>query len=333
MILGDVMINQINNILSTSKTVAIIGHINPDGDCFGSISGMFDYINDTFGITAHCFADCNAIAEEFQAFVEDLIFNPEPLSQYDACICVDCADEGRLGKYADIFNNSTHTICIDHHKTNIGFADINIVADVSSNCENIYYLLKSVNFEARLSTLSKLFAGILTDTANLSVDTVGCKTFMACAEMKARGVDIYKIKQFFFGGNSMAQFKLLTIAMSSAKFYNNNTIMVMNITQDQMDEIGAVQEDLSPIIGKAFCMKHALFGLLITPRNAQVHVSFRAKHGLDVSTIAQHFGGGGHTSAAAFTAPKFDEDDLNYVINTLSNQIDKLSELNNNIFD
>ena len=31
---------QINKLLSSSKKVAIIGHINPDGDCYGSELGL-----------------------------------------------------------------------------------------------------------------------------------------------------------------------------------------------------------------------------------------------------------------------------------------------------
>ena len=153
------MNKQIDEILSGAKTVAIIGHINPDGDCFGSISGVCDYITDTFDCIIHCFAQSNKIAEEFKLFTHDFNFNPTPLEKYDVCICVDTADAGRLGIYQPIFQNSSHTICIDHHFTNQGFADINIISNVSSNCENVYYLLKSHGFKFRLPTLGKLETG------------------------------------------------------------------------------------------------------------------------------------------------------------------------------
>ncbi|MBQ3502276.1 MAG: DHH family phosphoesterase, partial [Clostridia bacterium] len=285
------MNKQIDSILSNSKTVAIIGHSNPDGDCFGSISAVYDYILDKFNCTVHCFSESTKLAEEFEVFVQDLNFNPVPLSKYDTCICVDCADIGRLGKYSNIFHNSSNTVCIDHHATNTGYADINIITNASSNCENIYYMFKENNYKANKSTLGKLCAGMITDTNNLTTDMVAPQTYTAFSEIQEAGVDIFKIRNYFFGGNTMVQFKLLALALNSAKFYNNNTILVMNVTTEQMENAGATHEDFSPIINQAFKSKDALCAILISPRDEQIHVSFRGKRGLDVSILAQHFGG------------------------------------------
>lgn len=320
-------------MLSGTKNVAIIGHINPDGDCFGSISSIGDYISLNFpNCTVHSFAECDTIAEEFKPFTKDLTFNIQPLNHYDVCICVDAASIGRLGKYIDVFNNSTHTICIDHHATNKGFAQTNLVNPISSNCENIYNLLKDANFDLPKSTAGKLFAGIITDTNNLSTNSVTKNTYLTVLDLINKGIDTYKIIRYFLNSNSMPQFKLLSMAMNSAKFYNNDTIMIMEITKEQLASTGGTQEDLNPIINQAFCMKHALGAVLITPRNNQTHVSFRGREDLDVSVLAQHFGGGGHKAAAAFTTPTFTVQDLQYIIEQLSQQINSLPPKNENIF-
>ncbi len=327
------MNKQIDNILQKCESVAIIGHINPDGDCFGSISGVYDYVLENFHIqTVHCFSQCEKIAEEFEVFVKDLNFNPQPLNKYDLCICVDCADLGRLGKYVDVFNNSNYTICIDHHATNVGYANIDIITDASSNCENIYYLLKNNGYNFKKSTLGKLCAGMITDTNNLSTEAVTEQTYSAFADMKMAGVDVFKIRNYFFGGNTMVQYRLLSMAMESATFYHNNTILVMSVSREQMESVGATHEDFSPIINQAFKAKDALCALLISPQNEQIHVSFRAKKGIDVSILAQHFGGGGHKPAAAFTRDTFTKEDLAYTINHLKTQINNLPKIEENIF-
>ena len=323
---------QINNILSTAKTVAIIGHINPDGDCFGSISAVNDYILTKYPCTVHCFAQCETIAEEFKPFAKDINFNPQPLNNYDVCICVDTADVNRLGSYMDVFYKSKLSVCIDHHATNRGFADINIINTISSNCENIYNMLVRANFEISKSTAGKLFAGIVTDTNNLSTNMVTANTYKAAMDLISKGINYYKIIKFFMGGNSMPQYKLLSMAMNGAQFYNNNTIMVMRISPEQLASAGGTQEDLNPIINQAFCMKHAKAALLITPRNGQAHVSFRSRGDIDVSALAQHFGGGGHKPAAAFTKPELSNEDLKYIINTLAQQINALPEEKENLF-
>lgn len=326
------MNNKINNLLSSAKSVAIIGHINPDGDCFGSMSAVNDYILAKFKCLVHCFAECDTIAEEFEPFAKDIVFNPTPQIHYDVCVCVDTADIRRLGKYVDVFNNSSSTICIDHHATNSGFAQINIINPLSSNCENIYNLLMHCNFDIQKSTAGKLFAGIITDTNNLSTNSVTANTYSTVVDLINRGINRHKIIQSFLGGNSMAQFKLLSLAMNGAKFYNNNSIMVMEITPEQLSTAGGTQEDLNPIVGQAFCMKHAKCALLITPRNHQTHVSFRSRGDIDVSVLAQHFGGGGHKPAAAFTTPTFTKQDLQYIIDELTTQINSLPNEVENLF-
>lgn len=326
------MTPQIKELLSSAKRVAIIGHINPDGDCFGSISAVNDYILTKYHCLVHCFAQCETIAEEFKPFAKDINFNPQPLDSYDLCICVDAADVCRLGKYIDVFHNSAVTVCIDHHSTNIGYANINIINIISSNCENIYNLLCEDDFEISKSTAGKLFAGIVTDTNNLSTNMVTVNTYKAAMDLINKGINYYKIIKFFMGGNSMPQYKLLSMAMNNAQFYNNNTIMVMQITASQLAEAGGTQEDLNPIINQAFCMKHAKAALLITPRNGQAHVSFRSRGDIDVSALAQHFGGGGHKPAAAFTKPELSSEDLKFIINSLSEQINALPEEKENLF-
>jgi len=327
------MNKQLDRILSNSKNIAIIGHINPDGDCFGSMCGMHDYIVTKFNCLVHCFAECDTVAEEFRPFTKDIIFNPEPLISYDACICVDTACFARLGRYMDVFNHSTNTICIDHHATNDGFAQLNIIIPLSSNCENVYNILKSAKFNMTKSTAGKIFAGIVTDTNNLSTDTVTRDTHLAVIDLLDKGINAHKIIKFFLNSNSMPQYRLLSDAMSTAKFYHNDTIMVMKITKEQMLAHNAVQEDLNPIINQAFCMKHANCALLITPRNNQIHVSFRSRDNIDVSVVAQHFGGGGHKAAAAVTTPSFTKKDLEFAINNLIEQINNLPPKNNNIFN
>ena len=318
---GGFMNKQIDDLLKNANNVAVIGHINPDGDCFGSLSAVNDYIKAKFGCNVHCFAECQTIAEEFKPFAKDINFNPVALSSYDVCICVDSACFDRLGIYKEVFDCSNHTICIDHHATNVGFAQINIIIPRSSNCENIYNMLKVANFDIAKSTAGKLFAGIVTDTNNLSTNMVTTDTYKAVIDLIDKGIDYYRIIKFFMGGNSMVQFKLLSMAMNSARFYNDNTIMVMQITPEQLELTGGTQEDLNPIINQAFCMKHARCAVLITPRNHQTHISFRSRGDIDVSVLASHFGGGGHKPAAACTVPTFAKQDMEYIVDKLTEQI------------
>lgn len=327
------MNKQIDKLLAKASSVAIIGHINPDGDCFGSICGVTQYIKTKFKCEVDCFADCERVADECMCFLDGLNFNPTPKENYDVCICVDTSDLARLGKYLPVFNTSTDTICIDHHQTNTMFAKINLVELRSSNCENIFYLLKNNKFDIPKSTMAKLYSGILTDTNNLTTNSVTHETYSAVAEIIQAGVDTYRIRQYFFGGNTLAQFKLLHTAMASAKFYNNNTIMLMELTEKDLKKCGASAEDLSPIVNQAFCMKQAICAILITPRNGQHHISFRARGDIDVSIMAKKLGGGGHKPASACSIEKVTKQMLNEIIDNFAQQINSTPKNTKKLFE
>lgn len=327
------MNKQIDKLLLKSKNVAIIGHINPDGDCFGSMCAVHDYIESKFKCNIHCFADCEKVGNDFVDFVDNLTFNPTIKDAYDLCICVDTADENRLGRYTEVFSRSLQTICIDHHNGNTNFANINIVEARPSCCEILYYLFKNIKFIPSKTTLSKLYAGIITDTNNLTTNSVSQDTYLAVADIVQSGVNTYKIRQFFFGGNSLPEFNLLSLAMSTAKLYNNNTIMIMQLSKNDLKKCNADVEDLNGIINQAFCLKSAICAVLITQRYEKFHISFRAKGDIDVSKIAKLYGGGGHKPASACTVEKVTKQMLNDIIENLSNQINSIPKTTKNIFD
>ena len=46
----------------------------------------------------------------------------ETESAYELCVVCDASDRERLGKGAKILDEAGRSVCIDHHKTNTGFA-------------------------------------------------------------------------------------------------------------------------------------------------------------------------------------------------------------------
>ncbi|MDE6960205.1 MAG: DHH family phosphoesterase, partial [Lachnospiraceae bacterium] len=128
---------QFEKELQGIRTVAIAGHIRPDGDCVGACIGLWHYIRENFEqIQADIFLENPdekfAVLEGFdkirQAEEED--------RDYDCFIALDCAVCERLGAAAGYFDRAGKTICVDHHVSNSGFADVQVIdPDASSTCE------------------------------------------------------------------------------------------------------------------------------------------------------------------------------------------------------
>lgn len=326
------MNKQIDELLSNANNVAVITHLNPDGDAYGSISAVYKYITSKFSCNVHCFAECDRVTQEFKDVVEGVVLNVKPKDKYDVCITLDCADKNRLGKYLNVFECSAVTVCIDHHQTNTGFADINIIDKVSSNCEILYYLLKNNNFKFTKEIQSVLYVGMLTDTNNFTIPLVNDKTYMVLADFAKNGVNMRDIYKHYFS-NTLVQFKLLACAMSSVKMFEDDKIMFMKITKRQTCKLGATKEDFSGVINQAFNIRDCVFAILITPRDGKEHCSLRCRAGLDVSSIASRYGGGGHLEASAFKVDKISKSTLKDIIECMGNQLKKISTTNKKLFE
>ena len=84
----------------------------------------------------------------------------------DLFIALDCADEKRLGNALPLLVNAKHTLCIDHHISNIGFADANDIRPDASENSGTSEIVADIFDESKISqeAAEALYMGIVHDT-------------------------------------------------------------------------------------------------------------------------------------------------------------------------
>ena len=108
--------NHLENMLSGVKSVAISGHVRPDGDCVGSCLGLYNYIKENFqDIQVTVYLEQPSKVFGFLQGAEAIYSEDGEAKAYDLFFALDCGDKERLGKFATYFDTASHTICIDHH--------------------------------------------------------------------------------------------------------------------------------------------------------------------------------------------------------------------------
>lgn len=106
-------------------------------------------------IEAELFLDHPAAKFSYMNDFEKIHTEIVPEKQFDLCITLDASDKERLGSYAVYFDNAAKTLCIDHHRTNTGFAEQNyIIPDASSCSEVLYTLLDEAKISRRRQSVS-----------------------------------------------------------------------------------------------------------------------------------------------------------------------------------
>ena len=89
----------LNRALEQVKSVAIGGHVRPDGDCVGSCMGLYQFIK-TWYPEVQVDVYLEDIPESFKVLIEaskEIKGTVEEEKEYDLFVALDCADMSRLG--------------------------------------------------------------------------------------------------------------------------------------------------------------------------------------------------------------------------------------------
>lgn len=293
---------QLSEFLNGIKSVAIAGHVKPDGDSIGSCLALYNYIKDRYPmIQADVYLQ--PVGEIFH-FIKNIdciqnIYDSE--RKYDLFVSLDCGDRNRLGKAAGYLDTATQSINIDHHISNSMFADHNhVVADASSTCEVLYSLLEEEYITKEIA--EALYVGIITDSGVFQYQATSSKTMNIAGKLMDKGIDFSWIVETVFFEKTYLQNQILGRALLESMMFLDNRCIVSVITQKEMDFYGVDSSDLEGIVSQlrnTTGIEVALFLYEIEP--LQFKVSMRSHDIVDVSRIAQVFGGGGHVRAAGCT--------------------------------
>jgi phosphoesterase RecJ-like protein len=296
----------LKSLLESSKKIAIFSHTSPDADAICSSLALKNIIEASFkneNKIIDIFIDMgDGVPALYEPIVGDNPISNRRVKQYDLAISLDCPQTNRFLKYENIFLNAKNTVNIDHHETNTNFAQHNfVVSRASSTGEILYQFAKVLNLNLTPQACKHIFTCILTDTVCLTQNNVSKLTYKVLAELSGVDFDQDEVKNHFFKNNTKAKTFLLQKALSSIRFYEDDKVAIMRITQKDMEKFEATQEDTLGIVEHANNIEGVVTAAIIIETEPQkCYVSLRGKGDIKVNEIAKAFNGGGHTNMAAF---------------------------------
>lgn len=290
--------NEVNN----SDKICVIGHIAPDGDCIGSVMALYEFLKTEYDKDV-CFGFDGKIPYNFKSYIDEkLILADFDDKKFDLLIVLDCGDEERLGKYKSLIPNSKKIICVDHHKTNTEFADINIVdPTISSTGELLFHMLKFENKQISLKMAEYIYTAIITDTGNFAYSSTSSTTHRVAAELIEIGVDVAKIDNQIYNSKPVSTVKAYIECISNINFYYDNKLGIAKISDEIVKRNNANINDIEGIVEFIREINEVEISCVLKEYNpALTKVSLRSKNDIDVSEISKKFEGGGHAKAAGF---------------------------------
>lgn len=311
-------------LIYESSNVYIIGHKNPDMDCFGSAVGLASAVKQ-LGNKCNIVLnkDINAIDYYFNKLSKESKYDGLFISTEDAKNAI---DDETLIIIVDVHNKSyiedlslvekaKRKVIIDHHRRSPDMIEndmlnyIEVYASSTSEMvtEIIQYMVEKPNITR--TEAEGLLAGIFMDTKGFSFKT-GVRTFEAASFLKSLGADTIEIKKMFT--DDLDDYLLIAETIKSAEVNDNIAIA---ITPKNVDTV---------IIAKAADELLNISGISVSfvlgEVNNDIYISGRSIGDINIQIVLEALGGGGHMNIAG---TKMSNITMEEVINKLREVIKK----------
>lgn len=296
--------------ISNSDKILLITHRHPDGDALGSILSMQNVlISLNKDVVSFCI---DKISENFNYLegAQKLESNVEKLeATYDLCIMLDCADlyMTKIDEKLKTINFKFGTINIDHHFTNPGLSDLNIVIkDASSTSEIVYKIFKELKINITPSVATCLLTGIITDTGNFTNNATTKESIEIASKLLQIGADFSQILEANIYNKTINILKLWGIVLKRIVYNKELGMVVTAVFDKDLKNFGLDNEASEGISNYLNSLsKDIKFSILLKDNdNGFVKGSLRTtRDDVDVAQVALAFNGGGHKKAAGFEIP------------------------------
>lgn len=299
------MLREIGDLIKTNKFITIFTHMSPDGDCLGSAVGLAHML-DALDKDVQILVDENiprslCAFPEMDRFIVTLA-DYDPTRVCDLAIAVDCANLDRFPKRINEFKCAKNTVNIDHHYSNSKYADVNYIeGDAASTSELILKLAKENDFRLSNNIAICLYGGMMTDTGGFRYENTKSETLRAAAELLEYDINVSEISQKLFDYTTINKLALTSRAIESLKLHNEGSIASMVLTTRDFVETKTMQSDSDGMVN----IPRGIPGVRVTVlvrelERGNARVNLRSLD-VDVSKVAEKFGGGGHIRASGCT--------------------------------
>ncbi len=294
------ILDRIIEKIKASKTICVVGHLRPDGDCIGSELGLALALR-ALGKKVVCWNQ-DPIPPKYRFLdPKGYVEKPVPGHKFDLVIATDCASFERLGTIGANIQQRKYLINIDHHTSNTRYGDLNWISDrEASTGELIFRLLQAAKWPITPAIADCLFTAVSTDTGSFQYGTTKPATFHTSGELVKLGANLNVICHEVYQSYTLSRMRLLQHAYSHFHMTDNNRVAYLWLKKKDFDRTGAERDDTEGLIDHIRAIEPVIVACVfeeVVPGTSRI--SLRSKSDkVNVNEIAAIFGGGGHYAAA-----------------------------------
>ncbi|MCH7700299.1 MAG: bifunctional oligoribonuclease/PAP phosphatase NrnA [Planctomycetes bacterium] len=316
--------------LNRWKQPVIVGHVVPDADCLGSMLAIARAWAGN-GVVPRVALPDGCVSQRLGFMVEAAqipVATAEDFANADGFVAVDTAKKSRcnVGPHTpESWADGRELINIDHHSTNTRFGELNWIVDTASSAAEMAHGLirhSGRNIDSTVAML--LYCGIHADTGGFSLPMTSPNTLEAGAHLVKCGANVPLIGEQLCRSQRLNEFNLLRTIYANTRLVADGRIAYSTASYDEITGAGCAAADIDDQVGVPRSLQGIRIAMLFSEGNpGKIRINFRGEGGLDVLSLAQQVGGGGHRESAGAVAEGSLEEVVKRVVAMATDYIDK----------
>ncbi len=309
--------------ISQARRLLIVGHIHPDGDALSSVCALLE-VAESYQVTAEAFCSHkkDKTVFDYLPHINRINSNKEKLDaldQYDVIVAVDCGSLSRTDLEEEILalkNQTTrpYVIEFDHHPHLDDYADLEIrQPEKAATAEVIHDFLVANQVPINREVADCVLTGLLADTGNFLYSKTSEANLSIASQMVAYGARLPKIIESLNRNQNLLTMRLWGLTLENLRINEAYNLAYSVLTKKELDSLVdlGTPEEIDRFLSQDVYGEIAGFlsnlaevdaiMLLREDKEGYIKGSLRtSKEGVDISSLAQKLGGGGHAKASGF---------------------------------
>lgn len=295
-----------HRLVSESERILITTHVRPDGDALGSELAMADLLlqkgKEVEIFNASPTPDRYRFMDPTGSRVRSLRVGTEtPNLEADLFITLDTGTWSQLAGVGPIFKASrAKKVVIDHHVSQDDLGALRLVDTSSAACGMLVHeAFEQLKVPITAQSALSLFVAIATDTGWMRHSNCSQQVLNVLGSLVAIGVKPHEVYRLLYEQNRLERLRLMALMIERIELSVDGRLATSHVLWEDIIAAHAHPMETEDFINHPLTLKGVEAAVLfIGQLEGGTKVSFRSRGGLDVASIAERFGGGGHRPAA-----------------------------------
>ncbi|AEB07149.1 phosphoesterase RecJ domain protein [Coriobacterium glomerans PW2] len=301
-------LDRVASMIVGAQTIAISGHTSPDGDSLGSALGLGLALRERYpDKSVTCLLADDAPVPRIYRFLphaDELLSAVRYDASPDLFISVDCPILDRLADSSDVARRARTVISFDHHPARHEFAGVSLrCVDAAATAVLIEVFLYAADMTISSEVATCLLCGIVTDTGRFQYQNANSAAFFSASRLVACGAQPALIALEVYQSQRIEYLRLESLVMGRIKTVAGGKVAYSYAREVDLRRCGVSADECDGLVDVVRSVNGVEVCLFLRELDGDrgIRGNLRSKADIDVSGVADAFGGGGHAAAAGFT--------------------------------